>query len=72
MILYISEIVLRKKIFHIKNGQFWFKEKFSSFKMNNVTVIELKALAKLRSIKGNYELRNIELIHKLETHPDVN
>ena len=40
--------------------------------MNNITVIELKALAKQRGIKCYYKLRKAELIHKLETHPDVN
>ena len=40
--------------------------------MNTITVIELKALAKQRGIKGFYKLRKAELIHKLETHPDVN
>ena len=40
--------------------------------MNNNTVIELKALAKQRGIKGYYKLRKAELIHKLKAHPDVN
>ena len=39
--------------------------------MTNINVIELKALAKQRGIKG-YILRKAELIPKLETHPDVN
>ena len=40
--------------------------------MNNITVVELKALAKQRHIKGYYKLRKVQLIQKLETHPDVN
>ena len=40
--------------------------------MNNITVINLKALAKQRGIKGDHKLRKAELIHKLETHSDVN
>ena len=40
--------------------------------MNNITVIELKALAKYPGIKGFCKLRKAELIHKLEVHPDVN
>ena len=39
--------------------------------MNNITVINLKALAKQRGIKGYYKLRKAQLMHKLETHPDV-
>ena len=40
--------------------------------MNNITVIVLEALAKQCGIKGYHKLRKAELIHKLETHPDVN
>ena len=40
--------------------------------MDNITVIKLKTLAKQRGIKGYYKLREAELIHKLEAHPDVN
>ena len=29
-------------------------------------------MANQRCIKGYYKLRNAELIHKLNTHPDVN
>ena len=43
--------------------------KFSSLKMNNITVIELKALAKQR---GYHKLRKAEFIHKLKARPDVN
>ena len=39
--------------------------------MNNITVIELKAITKQLGIEGYYKLRKAELIHKLETHPDV-
>ena len=48
------------------------KEKYSSLKMDSITIIKLKTLAKKRSIKGCYKLRKAELIQKLETHPDVN
>ena len=40
--------------------------------MNNITVIELEALAKKRGTKGYSKLRKAELIHKLKTHPDAN
>ena len=48
------------------------KKKYASLKMNNITVIKLKALAMQRGIKGYYKLRKAELIQKLEAHPDVN
>ena len=48
------------------------KKKYSSLKMDNITVIKLKTLAKQRGIKGYYKLREAELIQKLEAHPDVN
>ena len=51
---------------------FGIKTKYCSLKMNNITVIELKALAKQSGIKGYYKLRKAELIHKLETNADVN
>ena len=41
------------------------KTKFSSLKMENITVINLKAIAKQRGIKGYYKLMKSELIHKL-------
>ena len=40
--------------------------------MNNITVVKLKTLAKQCGIKGYYNLRKAELIHKLQAHPDVN
>ena len=40
--------------------------------MNNITVIELKDIAKQRGIIGYYKLRKAELIRKLETLPEVN
>ena len=40
--------------------------------MDNITVITLKTLAKLRGNKGYYKHRKAELIQKLEAHPDVN
>ena len=48
------------------------KQKYSSLKMDNITVIKLKTLAKQRGIIGNYKLRKSELIKKLEAHSDVN
>ena len=48
------------------------KTKFSSLKMNNITAMELKAIAKQCGIKGYYKLRKAELMHKLEALPDVN
>ena len=42
-----------------------------SLKMNNITVIELKAIAKQRGIEVYYKLRKPELIHKLEALPVV-
>ena len=35
--------------------------------MENHTIVQLKAIAKERGIKGYYELRKAELIHALET-----
>ena len=46
--------------------------KYSSLKMDIITVIKLKALVKQRGIKGYYKLRKAELIQQLEAHPDVN
>ena len=40
--------------------------------MNNITVIELKAIAKQRGIEGYCKLRKAELIHKLEALHEVN
>ena len=34
--------------------------------MNNHTVVQLKAIAKVRGIRGYYKLRKAELIHALE------
>ena len=48
------------------------KKKCSSLKMDNITVIKLKTLAKRGGAKGYYKLRKAELIQILETHPDVN
>ena len=48
------------------------KKKYSSLKMDNITVIKLKTLAKQRGDKGYYKLRKAELIQKLEAYPDVN
>ena len=48
------------------------KKKYTSCKMDNITVIKLKALAKQRGSKRYYKLRKAELIQKLEAYPDVN
>ena len=48
------------------------KKKYSSLKMDNITVIKLKTLAKQRGIKYYYKLRTAELIQKFEAYPDVN
>ena len=40
--------------------------------MNNIIVIELKAIIKRRGINGYYKLRKAELIHKLVALPEVN
>ena len=48
------------------------KNKYSSLKMDSITVIKLIALAKQRGIKGYYKLRKAELIQQWEAHPDVN
>ena len=47
------------------------KKSYSSLKMDNITVIKLKDIAKQRRIKCYYKLRKAELIQKLEAHPDV-
>ena len=46
------------------------KTQFSSLKMNNINVIELKAITKQLGIEGYYKL-SIN-IHKLEALPEVN
>ena len=48
------------------------RKMYSSIKIDNVTVIKLKALARQHAIKGYYKLRKAELIQKCEAHPDVN
>ena len=48
------------------------KKKYSSLNMDYITVIKLNALAEQRGIKGYYNIRKAELIHKLEANPDVN
>ena len=41
------------------------KKKYSSLKIDTITVIKLKTLAKQRGIKGYYKLRKAELIQKI-------
>ena len=45
---------------------------YSSLKVDYITVIKLKDIAKHRRINGYYKLRKSELIQKLKTHLDVN
>ena len=40
-------------------------------KMNNHTVVQLKAILKERGIRGYYKLRNLELIHAFEAARSV-
>ena len=40
------------------------KNAYSSLKIDNITILKLKALAKQRGIKGYYKFRRAELIHK--------
>ena len=42
------------------------QEKYSWIKIENHTVVQLKAIAKERGIRGYYKLRKAELIHALE------
>ena len=44
----------------------WPKEKYSWRKMENHTIVQLKAIAKERGIKGYYKLRKAEWIKALE------
>ena len=60
-----------KNITPFKMDNIGLKKKYSSLKMDSITVISLKTLAKQHGIKGYYKLRKAELIQKLEDHPDV-
>ena len=42
------------------------KKEYSSFKMDNITVVKLKTIAKQRGIKGYHKLKKAELIHAVE------
>ena len=48
------------------------KKNISSSKIDKITVIKLKALAKQRAIKIYYKLTKAELIQQFEAHPHVN
>ena len=48
------------------------KTQISYLEINNITVLNPKAIAKQRSTKGYYKLRKAELIHKLEALPEEN
>ena len=52
VIVYIYQICFRDKKSHLKVVSFDFKTKYCSFKINNITVSNLKAVAKQRGIKG--------------------
>ena len=47
------------------------KNKYSTLKMDSITVIKLKVLTKQRGIKGYYKLRKAELIQQFADHPDI-
>ena len=51
-----------KNITPLKMDKTSLKKKYSSLKMDNITVIKLKTLAKQRAIKCYYRLRKAELI----------
>ena len=51
---------------------FHLKTKLFSLTMNNINVIELKAIAKQRGIEVYYKFRKAQLIHKLEALLEVN
>ena len=55
----------------LKIDKIGLKKKYSSLKMDNLTVVKLN-MAKQRGIKGYYKLRKAELIQTFEAHPDVN
>ena len=69
-IAYIENVLEKKNLSY--KMVFELKTKFSSLKMNNITVIELKIIAKQQCIEGYYIIRKAELIHKLEALPEVN
>ena len=61
-----------KNMTPLEMDNFGLKKKYSSLKMENITVVKLKTFAKQRGIKGYYKLRKDLVIQKLETHPDLN
>ena len=51
-----------KNITPLKMDNIGLKKKYSSLKMDSITLIKLKTLAKQRGIKGYYKFRKGELI----------
>ena len=69
-IVYIGNVLEKKNLSY--KMLFDLNTTFSSSKMNNITIIELKFIGKQRGIEGYYKLRKAELIHKLEALTEVN
>ena len=69
-IVYIENVLEKQNSFSYK--MVFDLKTFSSLKMNNIRVIELKVIAKQHGIEGYYKLRKAELIHKLKVLPEVN
>ena len=65
-------IKLKKYISSVRNDYILLREKFSSLRMNNIIVIDLKVFVKQLGIKSYDKLRKAELIQKFEALPDVN
>ena len=59
-IVYIENVLEKQNLSY--KMFFYLKTKFSSLKMNNITVIELNAIATKRGIECYYRLRQAELI----------
>ena len=62
----------KEKYSLLKINNIGLKNKYSSLKMDSITIIKLNTLSKQRGIKGYFKLRKAEFIQQLEAHPDVN